>query len=433
MRPSRWAAAGLTLALVVGACGDSDSGVAEDDPPATDAATDEGPVGDPPSDADATAIGPTESDHWHSAYGVYVCDGFLAPFENPNDPEGIHSHADGIIHIHPFSDRATGANATVGLFFDALGIELTDDAITAVAADARIEEGDDCDGSPTVLQLARWPIDSLDGEPELFTEGLADVVFEQDLDSYTLAFVPDGAEIPLPPTIPSLTALTDVAPEDLPELPDLPEAAPAVPRADPPEPGAVSAGDTECPGPDSERTTQFAGPPPTCLEPGRDYVAVFDTSEGVVRVELDTENTPDTANNFAVLARYGYYDDTALFRTDPSIDIIQGGAPSTNSPSDPGPGYTIADEGTGFTYQPGDLVMARTAAPDSASAQFFFSAGPDTSLLDSQGTYVVFGRVVDGLDVLEQILDLHVDDPTSPLGGGPGRVVLVNSVTIEER
>ena len=52
-----------------------------------------------------------------------------------------------------------------------------------------------------------------------------------------------------------------------------------------------------------------------------------------MRIDLDVANTPITANNFAVLARYHYYDDTLLFRTDPGIGIIQGGAPYTNSPS----------------------------------------------------------------------------------------------------
>ncbi len=427
----RAALALVLLALVAAACGSSDSTdePATDEPATDEPATDEAGTGD----EQASSIGPAEGDHWHSPYGVFVCDGFLPPFDNPSDPEGIHSHGDGIVHIHPFGAPALGENATLGLFFEALGIELTDSGLVAAGSDARIDEGDDCGGAPTVLQVARWPIDSLDGEPEVFTEGLADIVFAADLDSYTIAFVPDGAEIVPPPTVPNLGALTDVEPADLPQLPDVPQAAPLVPRADPPPAGAASTEPTACPGPEAERTTRFAEPPPPCLEPGAEYLAVIDTTEGVVRVELDTENTPDTANNFAVLARYGYYDGTALFRTDPSIDIIQGGAPTTNSPSDPGPGYTIADEGTGFTYQPGDLAMARTAAPDSAGAQFFFSAGPDTSLLDAQGTYVVFGRVIEGLDVLEQILELHVEDPSSQLGGGPGRVVLVNSVTIEER
>jgi peptidyl-prolyl cis-trans isomerase B (cyclophilin B) len=149
-------------------------------------------------------------------------------------------------------------------------------------------------------------------------------------------------------------------------------------------------------------------------------------------VALDTERTPGTANNFVSLARSGYYDDTLLFRTDPSIGIIQGGSPSTDSPSDPGPGYTIPDEGGSFTYVPGQLVMARSQGPDSAGAQFFFSVDEAVSALDGQGTYVVFGEVTEGLDILEQILASHEEQPDNPLGGAPNPPVTVTSVTITE-
>ena len=170
-----------------------------------------------------------------------------------------------------------------------------------------------------------------------------------------------------------------------------------------------------------------------CLDVSKQYTAVFDTTAGEMRIALDMVNTPITANNFAVLALHHYYDDTLLFRTDPGIGIIQGGAPHTNSPSDPGPGYTIPDEGSGFTYEPGQIVMARTAAPDSASAQFFFAVDENTARLNNQGTYVVFGQMDDAsLAVAEAILASHIDQPDNRLGGAPDPPVIVLSVTIEE-
>ena len=196
-----------------------------------------------------------------------------------------------------------------------------------------------------------------------------------------------------------------------------------------------SFGSGPCPPADGSGPTvlDFDGPQPLCLDPAKQYTAVFDTTAGEMRIDLDTFNTPITANNFAVLARYHYYDDTLLFRTDPGIGIIQGGAPHTNSPSDPGPGYTIPDEGFGFTYEPGQIVMARTAAPNSASAQFFFAVNENTALLNNQGTYVVFGQMDDeSLAVAEAILASHVDQPDNRLGGAPDPPVTVNSVTIEE-
>ncbi len=197
----------------------------------------------------------------------------------------------------------------------------------------------------------------------------------------------------------------------------------------------VAYGSGPCPPADGSGPTvlDFDGPQPLCLDPAKQYTAVFDTTAGEMRISLDTFSTPVTANNFVVLARHHYYDDTELFRTDPSIGIIQGGAPHTNSPSDPGPGYTIPDEGFGFAYEPGQIVMARTAAPDSASAQFFFAVNENTALLNGQGTYVVFGQMDDdSLAVAEAILASHVDQPDNPLGGGPEPPVTVNSVTIEE-
>jgi len=211
---------------------------------------------------------------------------------------------------------------------------------------------------------------------------------------------------------------------------------PTVPTAPDPCPAADKS--------DGPRLT-FPHRPTWCLANGVEYTAVFDTTEGEIRVALDRHSTPETVNDFVVLTRFGYYDGTILFRFDPSIDIIQGGAPHTNSWSDPGPGYTIPDEGGEFlrltsgsligpfNYEAGNLVMARSAGPDSSGAQFFFGTGPKVSLLDSQGSYLRFGQADEaGRAVLARMMDLYEVDETSPYGGGPSRDVFVRSVTIEE-
>ena len=190
-------------------------------------------------------------------------------------------------------------------------------------------------------------------------------------------------------------------------------------------------GSTPCPEEGTPSEAPFDGPFEQCIDPAKAYTATFETSAGTVVVDLDPGTTPGTVNNFVALVRSGYYDGIELFRTDPSIGIIQGGAPS-NSASDPGPGYTIADEGGTFTYAPGQLVMARSGPPNSGSAQFFFSVTDAVSALDAQGTYVVFGAVTEGLDVLEQILDSHEDQPDNPLGGAPSPAVTVDAITITE-
>ena len=205
-------------------------------------------------------------------------------------------------------------------------------------------------------------------------------------------------------------------------------------HATPQPAGASITGPTPCPKDDgsSPRTTKFAQAPPVCINPAKTYTATFDTSEGKIEIKLDTQRTPQTANNFVVLSRYHYYDGTSIFRTDTSIDILQGGGPTTESPADPGPGYSIKDEGGKFTYQAGDFVMARSQGPDSGAAQFFIVTGPKASALNGQGTYVTFGHITSGLDVAQKILGLNKDDPTSGLGGAPSRVVTVKTVTIKE-
>lgn len=193
-------------------------------------------------------------------------------------------------------------------------------------------------------------------------------------------------------------------------------------------PGKTITGDTACPKADGteERVTKFEKAPPMCIDATKTYTAVFDTSEGEIEVLLDTAKTPKTVNNFVVLARYKYYDGTTIFRTDPSIDIIQGGG-LTNTDD---PGYTIEDEGNGYKYVEGDLAMARTMEPNSAGGQWFFVTGPNAAALDGQGTYVNFGKVVSGLDVVKGILALN--SGSGDLGGAPSRTVVVKSVAIIE-
>ena len=180
-----------------------------------------------------------------------------------------------------------------------------------------------------------------------------------------------------------------------------------------------------CPADDgtSLKQSSFSQPFKQCIDPSKTYTATFDTSEGKVVVQLDPANVPGTVNNFVSLARFHYYDGSLIFRTDPSIDIIQGGG-KTNQDT---PGYEIPDEKNGFTYGEGDLVMARTAQPNSAGGQWFFVAGPNASTLDAQGTYVTFGKVTEGLDVVKNILALAGSD-----GQTPTKPVTVNSIVIKE-
>ena len=192
--------------------------------------------------------------------------------------------------------------------------------------------------------------------------------------------------------------------------------------------GASVTGDTTCPVADgsASRTTKFEKAPPMCIDEKKSYTATMSTSEGDIVIELDTKNTPKTVNNFVVLSRYKYYDDSFIFRTDPGLDIIQGGG-SNNTDN---PGYTIEDEGSGYKYSEGQIAMARTGEPNSAGGQFFIITGPIAAALDGQGTYVVFGQIAEGLDVAKAIIALN--SGSGELGGAPSREVKISKVTITE-
>lgn len=155
-------------------------------------------------------------DHWHAAYGFFSCgDGFLAPLQVQDDPVGIHTHGDGIIHIHPFISSVSGPDAVLGVFLDSAGADVDDQAIDVPGLSVR--EGEDTCGAqdePGVVQVAYWANarTASSTDPEIVTEDVRDVPFEQDGSAYTIAFAPDGATIPPPPTIPVLDALSDVSP-----------------------------------------------------------------------------------------------------------------------------------------------------------------------------------------------------------------------------
>ena len=211
-----------------------------------------------------------------------------------------------------------------------------------------------------------------------------------------------------------------------------PDATAAVPQgtvpvpelAGPTTPSDFAYGTGECPPAEvTEPVKTFTDAPQLCIDPAKTYTARFVTDRGDIVVELDTEHTPGTVNNFVTLARYGYYDDTTIFRTNTSIDIIQGGG-NTNTDS---PGYEIPDEGTGYEYPPGVIAMARTQQPNSAGGQWFFTTGPDSAGLAQAGTYVVFGKVTAGSDIAAEINAL-----AGPDGDTPTETVALQTVEITE-
>ncbi len=151
-------------------------------------------------------------DHWHSPYLVYDCvaaqeegnDGFLPPFTSTRDERGVHSHSDGVIHIHPFVSTTAGRNANFNAFFSEMGLGgivagISEDAIV-MGDGTRLEAGVDCGGEPAIIQIARWRrLTQLDRDPIIYTENLGEVRFLADGEAFTMARAPEGAELPPPP------------------------------------------------------------------------------------------------------------------------------------------------------------------------------------------------------------------------------------------
>ena len=155
---------------------------------------------------DVAALQPTFGDHWHAPYGIWDCtinDGegaFQAPIQDPQTSNaGIHTHSDGVIHIHPFSSVATGSGATLGTFLEATEAQFEDDvALTFANRPELTEEGATCGGEEAVLQIARFAPGGTD-PIEIITEDLNGYRFGGDLEGLVIALAPLGAEIPVPP------------------------------------------------------------------------------------------------------------------------------------------------------------------------------------------------------------------------------------------
>ncbi|MCO5054479.1 peptidylprolyl isomerase [Thermomonas sp.] len=126
-------------------------------------------------------------------------------------------------------------------------------------------------------------------------------------------------------------------------------------------------------------------------------IANFDTDRGAIRVELAADKAPLTVANFVNLVQHGFYDGLNFHRVIPDF-MVQGGCPEGSGRG--GPGYRFEDEtGNGLRHERGVLSMAN-AGPNTNGSQFFITHVP-CGWLD--GKHTVFGKVVEGLDVVDAI------------------------------
>ncbi|MCW2974971.1 MAG: Peptidylprolyl isomerase [Actinomycetia bacterium] len=136
--------------------------------------------------------------------------------------------------------------------------------------------------------------------------------------------------------------------------------------------------------------------------------ATLHTNHGAIAVELFDDDAPKTVENFTKLARDGFYDGVIFHRVIPDF-MIQGGDPTGTGSG--GPGYTFEDEFNDNKVVRGALAMAN-AGPNTNGSQFFIVTTEAASWLD--GKHTVFGRVTDGMDVVDEISALERDARDRP-------------------
>jgi peptidyl-prolyl cis-trans isomerase B (cyclophilin B) len=165
-------------------------------------------------------------------------------------------------------------------------------------------------------------------------------------------------------------------------------------------------------------------------------LVTISTSAGDIHLELDADNAPITVANFLKLAEDGYYTGTIFHRIIEGF-MVQGGGLDENMTPKPTNTDPIQNEANnGLKNDRGSIAMARTMEPHSATGQFFINH-KDNDFLNhtaetSQGWgYAVFGSVIDGMDVVDQI----ALSTTSTVGGyadAPLEPIVINSVTLSE-
>jgi peptidyl-prolyl cis-trans isomerase B (cyclophilin B) len=159
------------------------------------------------------------------------------------------------------------------------------------------------------------------------------------------------------------------------------------------------------------------------------------TSLGDIILELDQAKAPVTTENFLAYAMAGHYDGTIFHRVIPGF-MIQGGGFDPQMQQKPTQAPIANEADNGLRNQRGSIAMARTSDPHSATSQFFINL-KNNAFLDHVGKtaqgwgYTVFGRVVEGMDVVDAIAQVPTGN-RGPHSDVPKEPVVIESVTVAE-
>ena len=153
-------------------------------------------------------------------------------------------------------------------------------------------------------------------------------------------------------------------------------------------------------------------------EPEAREIAVLETSLGVIEVELDRENAPVTVDNVVAYVEEGFYDSLVFHRVIGGF-MVQGGGYSLDGVRKGTHDPIRSEARNGLKNERGAIAMARTSDPDSATSQYFINL-VDNSFRDYPSPdgygYAVFGRVVEGMDVVDAIESVPTGDRSTPNG-----------------
>jgi peptidyl-prolyl cis-trans isomerase A (cyclophilin A) len=157
------------------------------------------------------------------------------------------------------------------------------------------------------------------------------------------------------------------------------------------------------------------------------------TSAGDIVLELDRDKAPKTVDNFLQYVKAGHYDGTIFHRVIDSF-MIQGGGMKPDMSEKPVRAPIPLESRSGLTNKVGTVAMARTSVPDSATSQFFINVRDNNFLdqpnaRDGQG-YAVFGKVVQGMDVVEKIRTVPTAS-SGPHQNVPVTPVIIRKATLE--
>ena len=143
---------------------------------------------------------------------------------------------------------------------------------------------------------------------------------------------------------------------------------------------------------------QYTNPPAMVIDPAKKYTARMKTSKGDIVIQLFADKAPVTVNNFVFLAREGFYDNVTFHRVIHGF-MAQGGDPSGTGMG--GPGYKFKDEfHPSLKHDDAGILSMANAGPGTNGSQFFITHGPTPHL---NGRHSVFGKVIDGMDVVNAI------------------------------